>query len=242
MPAKKQISKENILEAAIDIIRQNGVNALNARNIAEKLKCSTQPIYLSFSGMDELKISVFQEAIKIYQKFISEEMSRSEYPPYKSYGMSYVHFAKKEKELFQFLFMCDRSKEKDREFNEMLFLLMDNNKMDYKTASKIHMEMWLFGHGIATMLATSYINLDDETISNYMSDVYQGVRYLYNTKQEEIQNYENINSKWINCPVCGNKTNNKLRKDTVLKNFPIFCPKCKNESLIDASNLFIKIK
>ena len=92
------------------------------------------------------------------------------------------------------------------------------------------------------MLATSYINLDDETISNYMSDVYQGVRYLYDTKQEEIQNYENINSKWINCPVCGNKTNNKLRKDTVLKNFHIFCPKCKNESLIDASNLFIKIK
>ena len=108
MPAKKQISKEKILEAAIDIIRKNGANAVNARNIAKRLKCSTQPIYLSFSGMDELKTAVTQEAIRIYRTFISEEMSSSEYPPYKSFGMGYVRFAQKEKELFQFLFMCDR--------------------------------------------------------------------------------------------------------------------------------------
>ena len=182
VPAKKQISKEKILEAAIDIIRKNGANAVNARNIAKSLKCSTQPIYLSFSGMDELKTAVTQEAIGIYRAFISEEMSNSEYPPYKSFGMGYIRFAQKEKELFQFLFMRDRSKEKEREFNEMLFLLTDNNKTDYETAYKIHMEMWLFGHGIATMLATSYITLDEETISNYMSDVYQGVRLLYDTK------------------------------------------------------------
>ena len=182
MPAKKQISKEKILEAAIDIIRKNGANAVNARNIAKRLKCSTQPIYLSFSGMDELKTAVTQEATRIYRTFISEEMSNSGYPPYKSFGMGYVRFAQKEKELFQFLFMCDRSKEKEREFNEMLFLLTDNNKTDYETAYKIHMEMWLFGHGIATMLATSYITLDEETISNSMSDVYQGVRLLYDTK------------------------------------------------------------
>ena len=42
MPAKKQISKEKILEAAIDIIRKNGANAVNARNIANSLKCSTK--------------------------------------------------------------------------------------------------------------------------------------------------------------------------------------------------------
>lgn len=185
MSAKKQISKEKILEAAIDIVRQNGINAVNARTIAKKLNCSTQPIYLSFSGMEELKRSTAQEAVKIYQNFLAEEMGHSKYPPYKSYGMSYVHFAQKEKELFRFLFMSDRSKEKEREFNEMLFLLTDNNKMDYTTACKIHMEMWLFGHGIATMLATSYITLDEETISDYMSDVYQGVRLLYAAKPEE---------------------------------------------------------
>lgn len=41
-------------------------------------------------------------------------------------------------------------------------------------------------------------------------------------------------TKWILCPACGNKTRAKLRWDTVLKNFPLFCPKCKQEILIDA--------
>ena len=46
-----------------------------------------------------------------------------------------------------------------------------------------------------------------------------------------------MNSEWIMCPVCGNKTRDKIREDTELKNFPLYCPKCKQESLIDAKNL-----
>lgn len=37
---------------------------------------------------------------------------------------------------------------------------------------------------------------------------------------------------WLFSPVCGNKTRNRLKKDTELKNFPLYCPKCKQESLI----------
>ena len=39
---------------------------------------------------------------------------------------------------------------------------------------------------------------------------------------------------WILCPVCGNKTRNQIREDTVLLNFPLYCPKCKQETLIEA--------
>lgn len=42
---------------------------------------------------------------------------------------------------------------------------------------------------------------------------------------------------WIYCPICGNKTRNKIREDTVLKNYPLYCPKCKKETLIEAKNL-----
>ncbi|MBS6995990.1 MAG: cysteine-rich KTR domain-containing protein [Azospirillum sp.] len=37
---------------------------------------------------------------------------------------------------------------------------------------------------------------------------------------------------WILCPVCGSKTRNKIRKDTVLENYPLYCPKCRQESVI----------
>lgn len=41
---------------------------------------------------------------------------------------------------------------------------------------------------------------------------------------------------WIKCPVCGNKTRLKVRNDTIMKNFPLYCPKCKNERLINVKN------
>ena len=53
-------------------------------------------------------------------------------------------------------------------------------------------------------------------------------------------NDESEHQEWILCPKCGNKTRLKLRKDTVLTNFPLFCPKCKEESLIDAEKFIVK--
>ncbi len=46
-----------------------------------------------------------------------------------------------------------------------------------------------------------------------------------------------INTEWIRCPVRGSKTRDKIRKDTVLMNYPLYCPKCKQETLIEVSNL-----
>ncbi|MBZ0934947.1 cysteine-rich KTR domain-containing protein [Clostridioides difficile] len=50
-----------------------------------------------------------------------------------------------------------------------------------------------------------------------------------------------INGAWIRCPVCGSKTRDRLREDTVLKNYPLYCPKCKQESLIEAKNFHITV-
>ena len=46
---------------------------------------------------------------------------------------------------------------------------------------------------------------------------------------------------WIRCPVCGNKTRLQIRADTELKNFPLYCPKCRQESLIDAKDLQVTV-
>ena len=48
-------------------------------------------------------------------------------------------------------------------------------------------------------------------------------------------------TQWIRCPVCGSKTHNKVRGDTVLKNYPLYCPKCRQETLIEAKNLQVTV-
>lgn len=48
-------------------------------------------------------------------------------------------------------------------------------------------------------------------------------------------------AEWIRCPVCGSKTRDKMRKDTILKNFPLFCPKCKQETLIHVKQMKMSV-
>ena len=51
----------------------------------------------------------------------------------------------------------------------------------------------------------------------------------------------NTKTEWILCPVCGNKTRDRLREDTVLINYPLYCPKCKQETYINAKGLQITV-
>lgn len=51
-----------------------------------------------------------------------------------------------------------------------------------------------------------------------------------------------MEDKWVICPVCGSKTRVKIREDTVLKNFPLFCPKCKHESTVNAEKLQVTVQ
>ena len=48
-------------------------------------------------------------------------------------------------------------------------------------------------------------------------------------------------SNWLLCPICGNKTRDKIREDTVLKNYPLYCPKCKRETLIEVKDLRLTV-
>lgn len=50
-----------------------------------------------------------------------------------------------------------------------------------------------------------------------------------------------VRTEWVKCPVCGNKTRNKIREDTILKKFPLFCPKCKMETLIEIEDFLIRV-
>lgn len=47
--------------------------------------------------------------------------------------------------------------------------------------------------------------------------------------------------KWLLCPVCGNKTRNRVREDTILIHYPLYCPKCRQECLVDVKDLQVRV-
>ena len=179
MPPKVKITKENIIETVISLVRESGAEAINARAIASALGCSTQPIFSNFESMEDLQNEVLMSAYNRYLGFLKKEAESGKYPRYKSFGMAYIRFAEEERELFKLLFMRDRNGEAfipTADFESSVEMIMNANGISREKAELLHLEMWVCVHGIATMMATSFLSLDWEIISNMLSDVYQGIR------------------------------------------------------------------
>lgn len=183
MPPKSRVSQKDVLDAAVALVRERGADALNARAVAQKLDCSTQPIFSNYATMDALKNGVIAAALELYHTYLKREMDSGAYPPYKASGMGYIRFALEERELFKLLFMRDRSGEvigEDlEEVGPIIALIQRKTGMSFERARLFHLEMWLYVHGIATMLATKYLPWSMEDISNMLTDAFEGLRLRF---------------------------------------------------------------
>ncbi len=183
MPPKFKFTKEQVISAALDITREQGAQALTARSLAARLGSSPKPIFGLFDNMNEVEREVIAAAKVLYQSYLEREMSSGKYPPYKASGMGYIRFAKQEKELFKLLFMRDRTQESIEngrdELKPILGIIMQNLGVDENTAFEFHIQQWIYVHGIATMLATSYLELDEEFIQKALTDIYLGLKWRY---------------------------------------------------------------
>lgn len=179
MPPKFKFEKEEIINTAINLVRQNGADYLTARNLGSALGSSAKPIFSLFGSMDEVKKEVFAAAYNLYESYLETDIKKGEVPPYKASGLAYIRFANEEKELFKLLFMRDRtgedlSRDQDR-IKPIIEIIMENLKVDEETAVMLHLKLWVYVHGVATMCATRYLNWDTEFISTSISEVYNGL-------------------------------------------------------------------
>ncbi len=192
MPPKNKITKTDIINTAMDIVRNCGAAAINARNIAGALGCSTQPVFSNFATMDDLRAAVKAAADELYRSYLAADMSSGRFPPYKASGMAYIRFAREESELFKLLFMCDRSTEviaEDRSsIRPLLEIIQKSMGIDEDRAYLFHLEMWIYVHGIATMIATCYLNWDEDMVSKMLTDAYIGMKHRYTEGKADVGN------------------------------------------------------
>ena len=150
MPKRSTIGREEILNAAAEVVRKRGERELNARAIAKELGCSTQPVYSCFRGMDELKAALFETAKARYHEHIEEYIRLSGRSRYESYGMGFVRFAREERGLFQFLFLSGtRGPVADPYFEEIISEMVKHYHMSEETARAFHRDMAVYSFGLA---------------------------------------------------------------------------------------------
>lgn len=172
MPAKKQITKEKILSAAMDILKREGMDAVNVKSLAKELNCSTQPIYLSFSGMDELRVELASTAVQEFEQIIKR---KNKGKPACLYGMDYILFAQEEPELFRFLFMRDHAFDEMKQtlkpvIEQSVEEIMKQYSIDHDEAEYFHDQLWVHTHGIASMIATGFCDWDMKKVEGMLEE------------------------------------------------------------------------
>lgn len=183
MAAVKKFSEEAIVSAALELIREGGMNALNVRSLAGSLGCSTRPVYITFGSMDEVRARAVAQIKRTYEGYLKREAESGRYPPYKAYGMAYIRFAREEREFFKYLFMRDRTGESGEEdISDIIAAVMKSTGLEEERAKLFHLESWIFVHGIAAMLATSYFALGEELISMMLTDMFEGLKTRFGSK------------------------------------------------------------
>jgi len=180
MPPKIKITKEDIVNATLKIVRKEGMDSINARRVALELGCSTQPVFSNFSTMEALRLAVTEKAGLVFEDYMKREEESGAFPPYKASGMAYIRFAKEEKELFKLLYMRNR---KDEAIPTDFAVNIKTEELVYKNTGLVgddnklfHLEIWAYVHGIASMFATDFIDLEWDLVSKMLTDAYQSMK------------------------------------------------------------------
>lgn len=187
MAPKFKFTKEEVLTVTIDFIRENGIEALTARELAKKLESSTKVIFSLLSNMknleDEAKIAVEN----IFSKKVN--LALKDDSPFKRLGVEYILFSKNEPKLFQWLFMKkgieigsfkDFLPMRDYEYRSVIESIDEEYKISIENAKKLYEHLFIYSHGIATLTVTGIYNFTPTEIIEYMTEVAKSliVQYL----------------------------------------------------------------
>ena len=179
MPAKKQVTKEMLLSAALALLREGGAEAVSVKALAGRLNCSTQPVYLSFSGMDALRGELSALAVRELLEAVGYGRKEATL-----YGMDYIRFAVREKNLFRFLFMRRNAYEELKEslrpiLEDSIGRLMERYHIGREEAHHFHDQLWMHAHGIASMAATGFCEWNMDKVARMLAECeqYLGRKY-----------------------------------------------------------------
>ena len=184
MPAVRKVSKEQIIDAAVDVLRDDGFSAINARSVAKKLGCSTQPIYFSFRNMEELKAALTERAIQMHTQRVRDSLRIHEGNDsrYSSYGMGFVKFAAEEKQLFRWLYLEGEQLgpyQNDVLTSEVISVITEEFGYEEDVARRFHQDMVYFTYGLAILANTDHLHLTEAELREAFRREFRALIAIY---------------------------------------------------------------
>ncbi len=173
MPPRPKFTKEELIQAALELAREGGLETIVARNLGKKMNTAPSTIFTHFDSVEEIRQAVMDAAREIYNGYVEEGLNMV--PPMKGFAVQYIRFAMEESSLYSMLFMNKRD-----DFKYVDFIIKEGHYERIITAAKndlsinreqaefVYHNMWAYAHGIAVMCATGVCQFSIEEISQML--------------------------------------------------------------------------
>ena len=176
MPPSVKCTKEEIVNAALQVVREKGTAALTTRQIAAVLGVSTRPIFTYFQNMQQMQEAVRQAAQALYHSYIKKGLEQVH--PFIGLGEQYIRFATQEPELYRLLFLPlapgsenKAMEEMERTQNLVLEFLQQIYQLDEAAAKRFFRDVWLVAHSLAALIVTNCCPYSPEEIRQILTSV-----------------------------------------------------------------------
>lgn len=176
MPRVASVTKERLIAAAVELLEKEGIEEVTARKVAKYAGCSTQPIFKSYKGMNELIADVVNSSADAFKEYYDSYNANSNVP-FVNLGMAYISFAKNHEHMFRLLFASHI--EKTVSTYELInggdkgYVLSEINKcQDRAKGGEIFSDIWMYIHGCACLVLNGEFDLTDEETVQAISGIY----------------------------------------------------------------------
>ncbi len=180
MPPRAKITKEMVIDAAFEVAREQGAENINARTVAKKLGCSTQPVMYHFATIEELKRAVYAK-LDWYHAGYLMNITKPQEGMMLSIGLNYIRFAVEEPQLFRFLFQSGFAVENNliemidsEALVPVISAMQQAIGMNVEQTKKVFLTISLFAHGYASIIANNSVEYDEELIKSHLRRAYNG--------------------------------------------------------------------
>lgn len=180
MPPKAKITREMIVDAAFAIAREAGAETINARTVAERLKCSTQPVMYHFATIEELKRAVYAKADEFHTEYLMD-MKKPQEGVMLGIGLNYICFAIEEPHLFRFLFQSGLAVGgsllemiNSEELIPVISAMQEAMELSMEQTREVFVTIAMFAHGYASIIANNSLEYDEKIVSLHLERAYRG--------------------------------------------------------------------
>lgn len=190
MPPKAKFTREEIITAAMQIVREQGMSAVTSRELGKRLNSSACPVFTVFSNMDELNAALLAALRSLYQKYIEEGLKQE--LAFRGVGAAYIKFAKNEPKFFQVLFMTEPEHTADighilanidENYAKILRSVKEPYHLTQEEAERLYQHLWVYTHGIATLCATKVCTFTEDEIMERMTEIFRSLLKEIKAKQ-----------------------------------------------------------